>query len=371
MPDELRRGSTAGGVISVASFCVIAVLFISELLSFLTLKRTSLLSVDDGTAGSLTLDIDLDLPYLNCEVLGLDAADASGNAQLEITHNVYKTPIDHNGRTLGGRTKLSTRIAAAAANPSPSPSPWPNGCGSCMGAGKDGQCCNTCAQVKAAYEKLGWMLLQPAEVPQCVREGVTKLTPGEYDSAHGCNVRGTIDVLKVAGTLRVTPGHTFKFLGHAMHDLSALKNHDINLSHRFRRLSFGKPFPGQTNALDGVEKRVSGSRDELGQHEYFVKVVPTVYRRAWRRELSTNQYAVTKYFRKLSADTGSLPGIFIIYDFSPIKVEVVEERKSFFHFLVQLCAIVGGVFTVSGLISTFVDDVVLRMIRKRHTGKLI
>lgn len=360
VPDELRRGSASGGVISVVSFLVISILFISELLSFLTPERISHLSVDDGTASSLTLHIDLDLPYLNCEVLGLDAADASGNAQLEITHNVFKTPIDHSGRALGKRTLLSR-------NASPSPTPWPNGCGSCMGAGEPGQCCNTCAEVRVAYEKKGWMLIPTSKVPQCVREGITAITPGEFDGTRGCNIRGTVNVLRVAGTLRITPGHTFKFLGHALHDLSALKNHDINLSHRFRSVSFGEPFPGQTNALDGT--KANGA--VLGQHEYFVKVVPTTYRRAWRSALSTNQYSVTKYFRKLSGEANSLPGIFIMYDFSPIKVEVVEMRKSFFHFIVQLCAIIGGVFTVAGLISTFVDDVVLRVIKKRQSGKLI
>ena len=38
------------------------------------------------------------------------------------------------------------------------------------------------------------------------------------------------------------------------------------------------------------------------------------------------------------------------YDLSPIKVVIVEQRSSFLHFLTNVCAIVGGVFTVSGIV---------------------
>jgi len=156
-----------------------------------------------------------------------------------------------------------------------------------------------------------------------------------------------------------------------VHDLSAMRNHDINLSHKFKSVAFGEAFPGQTNSLDGIAKTVSGGKDSVGQHEYFVKVVPTTYREAWGRETTSNSYSITQYFRKLPQDGTSLPGIFIFYDMSPIRVTVVEQRKNPFHFIVQLCAIIGGVFTVAGLLSTFVDDVVIKMIEKRKRGKLI
>ena len=45
-----------------------------------------------------------------------------------------------------------------------------------------------------------------------------------------------------------------------------------------------------------------------------------------------------------------LPGVFFIYDISPIKVKFTEKQQSFTYFLTSLCAIVGGVFTVAGII---------------------
>ncbi len=59
--------------------------------------------------------------------------------------------------------------------------------------------------------------------------------------------------------------------------------------------------------------------------------------------------------------------VFLFYD---IKVEVAGAAQFFFH-VIQLCAIIGDVFTVSSLISTFVEDVVLRLLQERQKGKLI
>ena len=51
----------------------------------------------------------------------------------------------------------------------------------------------------------------------------------------------------------------------------------------------------------------------------------------------------------------SLPGVFFIYDMSPFVVHRTEESQSFFHFLVRMCAVVGGVFTVSALVDRVIN----------------
>mmetsp|Transcript_37472 Transcript_37472/g.149501 ORF Transcript_37472/g.149501 Transcript_37472/m.149501 type:complete len:99 (-) Transcript_37472:134-430(-) len=56
-----------------------------------------------------------------------------------------------------------------------------------------------------------------------------------------------------------------------------------------------------------------------------------------------------------------LPGVYFFYEMSPIKVEVTETRKPFLGFIVQLCAIIGGIFTVMGMIDASVY----------HGGKVI
>jgi hypothetical protein len=51
-----------------------------------------------------------------------------------------------------------------------------------------------------------------------------------------------------------------------------------------------------------------------------------------------------KFINHALGDHG-LPGVFFMFDISPILVQLSEQRRSFLHFLTGVCAIVGGVFT--------------------------
>lgn len=42
----------------------------------------------------------------------------------------------------------------------------------------------------------------------------------------------------------------------------------------------------------------------------------------------------------------AIPGIFFIYEPSPFLVTVSDERQPFMHYLTNVCAIIGGAFTV-------------------------
>ena len=39
-----------------------------------------------------------------------------------------------------------------------------------------------------------------------------------------------------------------------------------------------------------------------------------------------------------------------MYDLSPMMVQLTEHQRSLTHFLTGVCAIVGGVFTVAGML---------------------
>lgn len=88
--------------------------------------------------------------------------------------------------------------------------------------------------------------------------------------------------------------------------------------------------------------------------------------------LRTNQFSVTKHKKVAKAVAGEtgLPGghedqaemvvchsrlltnvgVFFMYDMSPMMVQLTEHQRSFTHFLTGVCAIVGGVFTVAGML---------------------
>ena len=63
-------------------------------------------------------------------------------------------------------------------------------------------------------------------------------------------------------------------------------------------------------------------------------------------------------------------GVFFIYDISPILVQLTEYQHSFTHFLTSVCAIVGGVFTVAGMIDGLLYHGGRVIQKKMELGKL-
>eukprot|EP00455_Lapot_gusevi_P028741 TRINITY_DN3077_c0_g1_i8.p1 TRINITY_DN3077_c0_g1~~TRINITY_DN3077_c0_g1_i8.p1 ORF type:complete len:155 (+),score=23.45 TRINITY_DN3077_c0_g1_i8:346-810(+) len=147
----------------------------------------------------------------------------------------------------------------------------------------------------------------------------------------------------------------------------------FNLSHQIHQLSFGDHFPGIINPLDATHKIAA---EGGGVYQYYVKVVRTTYHYLTGHTIVSNQYSVTEHSTKTATSPENspfmqgrgLPGVFFFYDISPIMVQFSETRRSFFHFLTQLCAIIGGVFTVAGIIDRVVFATV-RQIEKKIQPK--
>lgn len=64
-----------------------------------------------------------------------------------------------------------------------------------------------------------------------------------------------------------------------------------------------------------------------------------------------------------------MPGVFFSYEISPLMVKYTEKKESFGHFATNICAIIGGVFTVAGLIDTFLYHSIRAIQKKVELGK--
>eukprot|EP00959_Pyramimonas_sp_CCMP1952_P066481 1387943-Pyramimonas_sp.AAC.1 len=117
--------------------------------------------------------------------------------------------------------------------------------------------------------------------------------------------------------------------------------------------------------MDGIDRFM---QEDTGMYQYFIKVVPTTYQTSRGNIIDTNQFSVTEHFKSAEGQ-GKLPGIFFFYDLSPIKVTFTEERSSFLKFITSLCAIIGGVFTVSGIVDSFVYHGQKAIKKKLELGK--
>lgn len=78
----------------------------------------------------------------------------------------------------------------------------------------------------------------------------------------------------------------------------------------------------------------------------------------------------------LNPETHELPnysllllGVFFNYEISPMLVVYTEYKKAFAHFLTDVCAIVGGIFTVAGMVDGFIYTAEKTIKKKLDIGK--
>lgn len=179
-------------------------------------------------------------------------------------------------------------------------------------------------------------------------------TPAGQSQLTGCRVSGRVDVRRVAGNLHVVP-HAFSARG-GMSMYRGMPLEDLlryNSSHTIHKLRFGEAFPGQTSPLDDISKTHGPTPV---QFQYYVQVVPTQYTYPMGSVVESNQFSVTEF--SASSDPTSPfmvpPGLIIRWDMSPIMVTLVESHPTILQFFTGLCAIIGGVFTVCGLLDSLV-----------------
>merc|ERR1712137_1513756 len=137
------------------------------------------------------------------------------------------------------------------------------------------------------------------------------------------------------------------------HDTAALSFSDtFNTTHIIHSLSFGEEFSGRIDPLDGF---ASIANDKLSLYQYFIKIVPTSYQKRNGETVETNQYSVTQHYQAMSTTHGNekLPGVFFMYDLSPIRVVLKESPQTWADFLTKIFGTAGGLFTISTLIDWF------------------
>lgn len=317
----------------------------------------------------LKVSFDLSFHVIPCKLLSLDVFDETGVAQKDSIHNIYKHKLSADGYRMGapvkhelGDTILTEKqledMQKEYGVDAPSEEIGP--CGNCYGAGKEGECCQTCHDVKAAYLTKGWMF-KPQEVAQCRKEAFFETMKDQFAEDGGCQVYGTLELSRASGHFHIAPHKTLHTTGLqagliSLLDLISFTFEQFNITHTVNSLSFGDTYPGIRNPLDGQYRKVE---DTHGMYQYYLKIVPTRYLHLDGREIESNQYSVTEHMRHLAPNSGrGLPGVYFNYELSPIQAVFEEKQKSFMSFITSVCAIIGGIYTVIGIFDGFILRVI-------------
>lgn len=352
----LLKRSKWGGVMTLTCAFILTFLVISEVVEYVSVGTVDVLTVDTRRGVLLPIFMDIYFPSLPCWDIAMDVVEASSGETLEeAAHQIQKRRIAADGKLLteGIQKELGSAAEKSAECISCMPSDIPRTLTRFVRQRADKRaCCSDCNEVRAYLQKYHLPQSLTAHAPQCAIEK-------EMSDDEGCKVYGFLEVPRGKGDFHIAAGMGFEQShethSHHMHQLDWTRVHKFNITHTVNYLSFGPAIPKMINPLD----KHSILAPVLAQHMYMIQVVPTQYDNGGT-SLFTNQYTFTQHHLRIDIDSGSfaLPGVYFKYEINPLMIHVHDKDSSFATFLTRICAIIGGLYVVFGILYSLTYTVV-------------
>ncbi|XP_024933597.1 protein disulfide-isomerase 5-3 isoform X1 [Ziziphus jujuba] len=201
-------------------------------------------------------------------------------------------------------------------------------------------------------------------------ENTTESAKRPAPKTGGCRIEGYVRVKKVPGNLIIS-AHS------GSHSFDAAQ---MNMSHVISHFSFGKMISPRVISdvkrlvpyLGGSYDRLNGrtfiNHREIGANvtiEHYLQVVKTeVYTRRSYKLIEEYEYTAHSSL----VQSLHIPVTKFHFELSPMQVLITENQRSFSHFITNVCAIIGGVFTVAGILDSILHNT-LRLMKKVELGK--
>ncbi|XP_075671196.1 protein disulfide-isomerase 5-4-like [Castanea sativa] len=203
------------------------------------------------------------------------------------------------------------------------------------------------------------------------KSNMTQNTKRPAPSTGGCRIEGYVRVKKVPGNLIFS----------ARSGAHSFDSTQMNMSHVISHLSFGRKIaPRAMSDVKRLIPYIGGSHDRLNGRsfinhrdlggnvtiEHYVQIVKTEVMVKGPHKL-VEEYEYTAH--SSLAESVYIPVAKFHFELSPMQVLITENPKSFSHFLTNVCAIIGGVFTVAGILDSILHNT-FRLMKKVELGKI-
>ncbi|XP_076825366.1 endoplasmic reticulum-Golgi intermediate compartment protein 1-like [Clavelina lepadiformis] len=181
------------------------------------------------------------------------------------------------------------------------------------------------------------------------------------NQGRGCLFTSSFQINKVPGNFHVST-HSSK---------QQPDNPDMN--HEIKELRIGERIiiPNvKSQAFNALEGKKTFDKHALSSHDYVMKIVPTVYESIDGKTRYLYQYThAYKDYIAYGHGHKIMPAVWFRYELTPITVKYTEKRKPLYHFITMVCAIIGGTFTVAGIVDSMIFSAT-EMYKKFALGKL-
>jgi len=193
---------------------------------------------------------------------------------------------------------------------------------------------------------------------------IQKRTYAEWkDAEHpGCQLSGHLMLDRVPGNFHILARSKH-------HDLAP---HQTNVSHQVNTLSIGSPYTARlVSEMKGIPETVSTKMTPMNGNIYttqnlhesfhhYLKVVSTGVDLQ-----STKAYQIIPSSQLAYYRNDMVPEAKFVYDLSPISVSYRTSSRKWYEYMTSLFAIIGGVFTMVGLIESTIHATVTKAKRRR------
>ena len=197
------------------------------------------------------------------------------------------------------------------------------------------------------------------------------MVKNQIKNKEGCRLEGSFNIDAVPGSFIIS--------GKAFYPtIERLRREGLdksNLEHKINYLYFGESLTKRdlrfgvlrNNLFNTLNEKTRKNEKQQMVYQYYLKIVPVKYR--YMNYKPQNKYQYTYNFFSDFVYNG-IPSIYFKYDLSPITIEYKYTRMKYLTFLINVFAILGGVFTVAGILDAIIHKSVLVLLRKAEMNKI-
>lgn len=214
--------------------------------------------------------------------------------------------------------------------------------------------------LKRRLTRSGELISRPepnlGDVQGLVNELQQALADGEQ-----CHIKGKIHVYKVTGKVLFSFNSKI-YAVEMLRQQYPEQSTNLRLTHTLKSLTFGDVAQhlhiifrfGATehtkfDMVNLMEDDLYSRDREHKDYFYFMKLVPHIFiDEISDAEFRSYSYSLNHNSKQSMNDVGLIS---MIYDFTPVNMKITKHNRDLPRFLVNLCAIVGGVFVIFGLLN--------------------